>query len=160
MHSDRLVRFWAPHRWVEGELKSLSKLKRSSVSRIGPKLQIFTSSLWALPSSKLNTVVRHSGRVLKSRGAAGFQVLRRNLVRLSRKSQRFAQSRCKCWSRCPPGCSRGPSHLRWSPPSPDTAAAGWGRSLRRPRLRAGHRQTSRQKQTLETGNNSVSNIVM
>lgn len=67
--------------------------------------------------------------------AASVWALQRTSEHLWRRSQHCGWNQCKCWSKCPPGCSRGQSHQCWSPQSPDTAAAESGRNLHPPHLR-------------------------
>lgn len=78
-----------------------------------------------------------------------FKFWRAASVRALRKTSERAtgRSRRKCWSKCPPECSRAQSLPGWSPPWPDTAAAGSGTSPRPLHLN----RDKRLKQTGEWG---------
>lgn len=52
---------------------------------------------------------------VKSERAASARALQRASARSWHKSRHCEWNRCRCWSKCPAGCSRAQSHPHWSP---------------------------------------------
>lgn len=119
--------------------------------QVGSKtLQIQVGILWnSLESSlspshwpSLKQCLECSERTSTSGVAASGPAPRGTAACLWCRSRRCEWSLCKCWSTCPPGCSRGRSRLCWSPRWPDTAGGGSGRSLHPPHLGVGNGTTT------------------
>lgn len=147
LHS-HIYRYYCPLMWatlLKVKFKLLKKKKSTLNSVSVSKCHVSYSVM--LPSSSTVSSLAQTfvavffsfqecwGQCLKCGQAASNWALQRRLGSSRRRSSHFGWSLCKCWSMCPPGCSKERCRRCWSPQSPDRAAGGSGRNLHSPHLK-------------------------